>query len=88
MKIEALFATIAIVSGSTAFAAGDCTAEVIDVKILQAREAIQTIGSQDPDRAYVLVSQFQRNLSAATASADLTPVCATYDAVIAAAVEG
>ncbi|KJZ19262.1 hypothetical protein [Loktanella sp. S4079] len=87
MKIEALFTAIAICASSTAYASETCTTDLVEAKFAQAKEAIQIIGENDPDRMFVVVAEFQENMSVAEASADLAPICATYDAVIAA-VEG
>ena len=87
MKNVALFTAFVVFSSTSAFANNDCTVEVIDVKAAQAKEAIQLIGQEDPDRMLFVVSEFQQNLSIAQASAELAPVCESYDAVINA-VEG
>ena len=87
MKIEALFTAIVVCASSAAYASEECTAEVVDAKVAQAKEAIQIIGQDDPDRMFAVVSEFQESMSVAKASAEMAPLCETYDAVIAA-VEG
>lgn len=87
MKIEALITAIAVCVSSAAYASDECTSELVDVKLEQAKEAIQIIGQNDPDLMFAVVSEFQENITVAKASAEMAPLCETYDAVIAA-VEG